>query len=74
VDVFEGVVEVTGRHSNTSVLVHAGSSTRVGMDTPPETPRPSAEMHSNAGNGQGRSGQGPAAAKAGQVAHARGKP
>src|SRR5205807_4499709 len=40
VHVYEGVVEVTGRHSSTSVLVHAGSSTRVGMDTPPETPRP----------------------------------
>lgn len=74
VDVFEGVVEVTGRHSNTSVLVHAGSATRVGMDTPPENPRPSAEMHANAGNGQGRADQGSAAARAGQVAHPRGKP
>lgn len=72
VDVSQGVVEVTGRHSRTSVLVHAGLSTRVGMDTPPEEPRPTAEMHSNAG---GRKGQGPAAAsKASQMAHPRGKP
>ena len=74
VDVFEGVVEVTGRRSSTSVLVHAGYSTRVGVDTAPETPRPTAEMRSNAAKGQGRADQGPAAARAGQVAHPRGKP
>jgi hypothetical protein len=74
VHVYEGVVEVTGRHSSTSVLVHAGSSTRVGMDTPPETPRPTAEMRSNAANGEGRGDQRSAAARAGQVAHPRGKP
>src|SRR2546429_5641226 len=74
VHVYEGVVEVTGRHSSTSVLVHAGSSTRVGMDTPPETPRPTAEMRSHAANGEGRGDQRSAAARAGQVAHPRGKP
>lgn len=78
VDVSEGVVEVTGRRSGTSVLVHAGYSTRVGMDTPPEMPGPTAEMHSKAangnGNGNGNGNQGSAAAKANQVAHQRGKP
>ena len=79
VDVFDGVVEVTGRHSGTSVLVHAGSSTRIAMDTPPEVPRPTAEMHSKASHGEGsqggnRANQGSAAARASQVAHPRGKP
>lgn len=72
VDVSEGVVEVTGRRSGTSVLVHAGYSTRVGMDTPPEMPVPTAEMHSKAANGNGN--QGSAAAKANQLAHQKGKP
>ena len=72
VDVFEGVVEVIGRHSRTSVFVQAGSSTRVGMDTPPEEPRPTAEMHSEAGK---RVDQGSASAsRASQIAHPRGKP
>ena len=72
VDVVEGVVEVTGRHSRTSVFVQAGSSTRVGVDTPPEEPRPTSEMHSQAGK---RADQGSAAAsRASQVAHPRGKP
>jgi hypothetical protein len=76
VDVSEGVVEVTGRRSGTSVLVHAGYSTRVGMDTPPEMPGPTAEMHSRAanGNGNGNGNQGSAAAKANQVARQKGKP
>ena len=70
VDVSEGVVEVIGRRSHTSVLVHAGSSTRVGMDTPPEEPRSTAEMHSQAGKNQGSA----AAGRASQIAHPRGKP
>lgn len=45
VDVLEGLVEVFGRHSGTSVLVHAGSSTRVGMNGPPEDPKPSDLAH-----------------------------
>lgn len=68
VDVSQGVVEVTGRHSRKSVLVQAGSSTRVGMDTAPEDPRPTAEMHSNAGGKKGNQGKGS------QTAHSRGKP
>lgn len=68
VDVFEGVVEVFGRHSHTSVLVHAGSSTRVGMDTAPEDPRPTSEMHAEKKADQGPAGRG------GQMAHPRGKP
>ena len=41
VDVLEGVVEVFGRRSGRSVLVNAGSSTSVGMNTPPDDPKPS---------------------------------
>lgn len=75
VDVFEGTVEVFGKHSGTSVLVGAGSSTRVGMDTPPETPGPTAQMHPNAG-GNGRGNQGfPGSNRSAQgAAHARGRP
>ena len=72
VDVLEGVVEVIGRHSGKSVFVQPGSSTRVGVGTPPETPQPTAEMRSNA-HGQG-SHQGSAAARASQAAHPRGRP
>lgn len=79
VDVSEGVVEVVGRHSRTSVFVQAGSSTRVGMDTPPETPRPTADMHPNAaganrGNQGNQGNQGfPGANRSAQgAAHARG--
>jgi hypothetical protein len=72
VDVSQGEVEVTGRHSHTSVLVRAGSSTRVGMDTGPEEPRPSAEMHSKADK---KADQGSAASnKASHIARAKGKP
>ena len=72
VDVSQGVVEVTGRYSHTSVLVQAGSSTRVGMDGAPEDPRPTADMHSQ---GDKRADQGSAAAsKASQMAHPRAKP
>ena len=72
VDVSQGVVEVTGRHSHTSVLVHAGSSTRVGMDTGPEGPRPTAEMHPQ---GNKKADQGSAAAsKATHIARPKGKP
>jgi len=72
VDVFDGVVEVIGRHSRTSVFVQAGSSTRIEMGGSPEEPRPTAEMHSQAGKG---AGQGSAAAsRASQMAHPRGKP
>jgi hypothetical protein len=74
VDVFEGTVEVIGRHSGTSVLVEAGSSTRVEMNAAPESPRPTAEMHPNA-SAASRGDQGAAAAnKASQAAHPRGKP
>ena len=78
VDVFEGVVEVIGRHSGTSVLVPAGSLTRVRMDTPPETPQPTAGMRSNAGHGEGpqggnRANPGSAAASRAQTPHPRGK-
>lgn len=45
VDVFEGLVEVYGRGVfGASVLVEPGFSTRVGIDTPPEQPRPTDEM------------------------------
>ena len=72
VDVSQGVVEVTGRYSHTSVLVRAGSSTRVGMDTGPDEPRPSAEMHSKA---EKKADQGSGAAnKASHIARAKGKP
>ena len=72
VDVSQGVVEVTGRYSHTSVLVRAGSSTRVVMDGAPEEPRPSDEMHSQ---GDKKADQGPAAAnKLNQMARPRGKP
>ena len=72
VDVSQGVVEVTGRYSHTSVLVRAGSSTRVVMDGAPEEPRPSDEMHSKA---EKKADQGPAAAnKLNQMARPRGKP
>jgi hypothetical protein len=72
VDVIEGVVEVIGRHSRKSVFVQAGSSTRVGMDTEPEEPRSTAEMHSQA---EKRANQGSAAAsRASQIARPRGKP
>ncbi len=80
VDVIEGLVEVIGRQSGKSVLVAPGSSTRVGMNTPPETPRPTAEMRPNMGNfGEGqaanRANQGAAAAtNASQSARPRGKP
>src|SRR5215472_12970929 len=58
VDVSQGVVEVTGRYSHTSVLVRAGSKTRVVMDGAPEEPRPSEEMHSQ---GDKKADQGSAA-------------
>jgi hypothetical protein len=80
VDVIEGVVEVISKHTGTSVLVGPGSSTRVGINTPPETPRPTAEMRPNAANfGQdqasSRANQGAAAASsASQNARPRGKP
>jgi hypothetical protein len=70
VDVSQGVVEVTGRYSHTSVLVRAGSSTRVGIDSVPEDPRPTAEMHSQSDK---KADQG-SAGKAGQMARPRGKP
>jgi hypothetical protein len=70
VDVSQGVVEVIGRYSHKSVLVQAGSSTRVGMDTAPEEPRSTGEMHSQARKNQGSA----AASRASQVAHPRGKP
>lgn len=57
VHVFEGVVEVFGRHSGTSVLVQAGFSTRVGVDTPPEKPRPSNEKRTGDQN-TGSNGKG----------------
>lgn len=45
VDVFEGLVEVRGRGgSGASVLVEPGFSTRIGIDGPPEQPRPTDEM------------------------------
>jgi hypothetical protein len=45
VDVFEGLVEVHGLGvSGESVLIEPGFSTRVGIDTPPELPRPTDEM------------------------------
>jgi len=44
VDVFEGQVEVIGKTSGKSVLVEAGSSTHVGMNAAPATPRPSAAL------------------------------
>lgn len=68
VDVSQGVVEVTGRYSHTSVLVQAGSSTRVGVDTAPEDPRPTGEMHSQSDK---KADQG-SVNKA--LAHPRGKP
>ena len=72
VDVSQGVVEVTGRYSHTSVLVHAGSSTRVGMDSGPEDPRPTGEMHSQSDK---KADQGSAAANKGsQMTRPRGKP
>jgi hypothetical protein len=80
VDVFEGLVEVIGRNYGTSVLVGPGSSTRVGISTPPETPRPTAEMRPNMANfGQdqaaSRANQGAAAASsASQNGRPRGKP
>jgi|SRR5579859_1596380 len=80
VDVIEGLVEVIGRNSGTSVLVGPGSSTRVGISTPPETPRPTSEMRPNMSNfGQdqaaSRANQGSAAASsASQNARPRGKP
>ncbi len=69
VDVFEGLVEVIGRHSGTSVLVGPGSSTRVGVNTPPETPRPTAEIHPNMAN----FGEAQAAGRANQGAQAPGR-
>jgi len=76
VDVFEGVVEVISKHTGTSVSVEAGSSTRVGMNTPPETPRPTAEMHPGASEAATRGDQGAAAASRASQAttHPRGKP
>jgi len=72
VDVSQGVVEVTGRYSHTSVLVRAGSKTRVVMDGAPEEPRPSEEMHSQ---GDKKADQGSAAAnRANQMTRPRGKP
>lgn len=75
--VSEGVVEVMSRHSGTSVFVGAGSSTRVGMGTAPEPPRPTAELHANP-SATNREDQGAAGAShanpASQVAHPRGKP
>jgi hypothetical protein len=45
VDVFEGLVEVYGLGApGVSVLVEPGFSTRVGIDAPPEQPRPTDEM------------------------------
>jgi len=45
VDVFQGQVEVIGKSSGKSVFVGPGSSTHVGMNTPPEAPRPTAALH-----------------------------
>lgn len=45
VDVFEGLVEVSGRGgTGSSVLVEPGFSTRVGFDGSPEEPRPTDEI------------------------------
>jgi hypothetical protein len=45
VDVFEGLVEVYGLGApGASVLVEPGFSTRIGIDGPPEQPRPTDEM------------------------------
>jgi len=76
VDVFEGVVEVISRHTGASVLVEAGSSTRVGMNTPPETPRPTPEMHPGASEAASRADQGASAASRANQAttRPRGKP
>jgi hypothetical protein len=68
VDVSEGVVEVTGRYSHTSVMVQAGSSTRVRMDSAPEDPRPTGEMRSQ------RDKTADQASKASHMARPRGKP
>src|SRR5215468_847187 len=62
VDVFEGVVEVVSKHTGTSVLVEAGSSTRVSINTAPEPPRPTAEMHPGASEAANRADQGASAA------------
>src|SRR5579859_4639824 len=80
VDVIEGLVEVTSRHSGTSVLVGPRSSTRVGVNTAPETPRPTAEMRPNMANAgeaeaASRANQGAAAASsASQNSRPRGRP
>jgi ferric-dicitrate binding protein FerR (iron transport regulator) len=71
VDVSQGVVEVTGRYSHRSVLVHAGSSTRVGMDSGPEEPRATGEMHSQSDK---KADQGSSANKGSQMTRSRGKP
>lgn len=68
VDVSEGVVEVTGRYSHTSVMVQAGLSTRVGMDGAPEDPRPTGEMRSQSDKTADQ------ASKASHMAHPRGRP
>jgi FecR-like protein len=80
VDVIEGLVEVISNHTGTSVLVGAGSSTRVGMNIAPETPRPTAELHPNMANvgedqAPNRANQGAAAASGpNQSARPRGRP
>jgi hypothetical protein len=48
VDVFDGLVEVgSAKVPGVSVLVPPGMSTRVGMNTPPETPVPTREIRPN---------------------------
>lgn len=80
VDVIEGLVGVISKHTGTTVLVGAGSSTRVGMNAPPEAPRPTAQLHPNMANLGGthaasRAHQGPAAASgATQSIRPRGRP
>jgi hypothetical protein len=76
VDVLEGVVEVISKHTGTSVLVEAGSSTRVGINSAPEPPRPTAEMHPGASEAGNRADQGASAASRASQAptRPRGKP
>src|SRR5215469_6970401 len=76
VDVSEGVVEVVSKHTGTSVFVEAGSSTRVGLNTPPEPPRPTPEMHPGASEAANRADQGASAASRASQAttRPRGKP
>jgi len=77
VDVIEGLVEVISKHTGASVLVGAGSSTRVTMNSAPEVPRPIAGMRPGVGNfgeapAASRAAQAPGSAR--QVARPRGGP